>query len=1035
MILSDLSVKRPVFATVVSLLLITFGIVAFTMLPVRELPDITSPKVSIHTSYRGASADVIESKITNVIEDQLGGIDGIRSIESQSMHGVSRLTIEFTTDTDMEVAANDVREAMSRVTWRLPDEAESPIVWKDSGSGESILNVTLQSDTMSPVELTDYAERTLQDRLSLVDGVSAADIYGGRQYVMRIDLDPIAMAARNLTAMDVQNALNRNNVEMPAGSLKGDQRSLPVRLLRDYDDEEAFRRLVIRQSGHSAVYLEDIATIRTGPKQEESLSKVDGKNVVTIGIVPISNANPLEVINNVKREMAAFEPFLPEGTYLGTTHDSSVFIQGAIDEVYTTLAITIGLVVLVLYIFLGNVRATLIPAVTVPVSLIAAFVVIWLLGFSINILTLLALVLAIGLVVDDAIVVLENIHRHLEMGKPPLYAAWHGAREVGFAVVATTVVLVMVFVPVIFMGGMVGILFREYALTLAGSVCFSSLVALTLSPMMGSKILKANSKPSRLTQFTERQLTRLENTYENIVSIFVRRKMLGLIILIASVGCSFLLFNQVPKAFMPQEDRGSMFVVIRGPEGSSYPAMKESVEEIEAVLLPKIGDGVVRNAYVQTPGWGAMGDNSGIMILTFHDWKDRDMSVFEFSDLIRKEFAQIPHVQAFPIVRSFMGGSNNPVQFVVGGGSFDQLVEWTDLLMALAGENPGLSDLDVDFNQNQPQMEVTINKERAQQLGVSAEEIGITLEIMLGGKDITTFIERGEEYDVHVKGIEDRFVSADDLSKLYVRSATTGEFIRLDNLVSIEEVGKSARLRHYNRNRAITLSASLNDGYSLGEALDFLDQLVVDNLPPEAIINYKGESLEYRSNQSSILYVFALALIIVFLVLAAQFESFVHPFVVMLTVPLGIAGALAGLLLTGETLNIYSQLALIMLIGLATKNGILIVEFANQLRDQGLAFERAVIQSARLRLRPILMTAFTTVAGSVPLLLATGAGSESRFAIGVVVFFGVLVSSLLTIFVVPSMYALLAQKTTSPEHISQQLEQQILQQTDQQPAT
>ena len=1028
MILSDLSVKRPVFATVVSLLLMTFGLVAFSMLPIRELPDITTPRVSIHTSYTGASADVVESKITNVLEDRLGGIDGIRSIESQSMHGASRITVEFSTDTDMEVAANDVREAMSRASWRLPDDAESPIVWKNSGTGESILNVTLQSDTMSPVELTDYAERTLQDRLSLVDGVSSADIYGGRQYVMRIDLDPMAIAARQLTAVDVNNALLRNNIELPAGSIKGDQRSIPVRVLREYNDEDAFRRLVIRQTSTSTVFLEDIASIRTGPKVEESLSKVDGRNVVTIGIVPISNANPLEVINNVKREMEAFAPFLPEGTTLGTTHDSSVFINGAINEVYRTLAITMGLVILVLYIFLGNARATLIPAVTVPVSLTAAFTIIWIMGFSINILTLLALVLAIGLVVDDAIVVLENIHRHLEMGKPPLYAAWHGTREVGFAVVTTTVVLVTVFLPVVFMGGMVGILFREYAVTLAGSVVFSSLVALTLSPMMGSKFLKKADKPSRVSQFTEHYFGKMEAGYERLVAVFVRRKVLGLSLLVASVAASAILYQQVPQAFMPREDRGSIFVVIRGPEGASYPSMKEAAEDIEALLLPRIGDGVVEYSYLQTPGWGAMGDNSGIMILGLKNWEDRDISVFEFSDIIREEFATIPHVQAFPVVRSFMGGSSNPVQFVVGGGSFDQLVEWTDLLKDLAEENPGLSDLDVDFNQNQPQMEVSIDREKAQQLGVSAQEIGTTLEIMLGGKNVTTFMERGEEYDVFVKGLEDQFLSADDLSRLYVRSLTTGQFIRLDNLVSIREVGKSARLRHYNRNRAITLSASLNDGYTLGEALDYLDQLAVDHLPPEAIINYKGESLEYRSNQSSILMVFALALVIVFLVLAAQFESFVHPFVVMLTVPLGFAGALGGLLITGETMTIYSQLALIMLIGLATKNGILIVEFINQLRDKGIGFETAVIQGSALRLRPILMTAFTTVAGSIPLLMATGAGSESRFAIGIIVFFGVLVSSLLTLFVVPSMYALLARKTTSPEYVGQQLEQQIAEQ-------
>ncbi|MGI9274143.1 MAG: efflux RND transporter permease subunit [Endozoicomonas sp.] len=1026
MILSDLSVKRPVFATVVSLLLITFGVVAFTLLPIRELPDITSPQVSVYTAYTGASSDVVESKITNVIEDRLGGIEGVRSIESHSMHGASRITIEFTTDTDMEVAANDVREAMSRVTWRLPDEAESPIVWKNDGSGQSILNVTLQSDTMSPVELSDYADRTLQDRLSLVSGVSSADLYGSREYVMRIELDPIAMAARRITATDVQRALRQDNIELPAGQIKGEQRSVQVRVLRDYNDEQDFRRLVVRQSGSSTVYLEDIATVRTAARQEESLSKADGRNVVTIGIVPISKANPLQVIKNVKQELEDFAPFLPEGTTLGTTFDASLFIQGAIDEVYSTLAITMALVVLVLYIFLGNARATLIPAITIPVSLLAAFIVIWVMGFSINLLTLLALVLAIGLVVDDAIVVLENIHRHLEMGKPALLAAWHGTREVGFAVVATTVVLVAVFVPVVFMGGMVGILFREYALTLAGAVCFSSLIALTLSPMLSSKILKLDAKPSRLTSVTDKYLSKLELAYEKLVTVFIRKKWLGLVLLLASVGASVALYPALPKAFMPREDRGSIFVVIRGPEGSSYPAMKESAEQIEAVLLPQLGEGIVKYSYLQTPGWGSMGDNSGIMIIGLEDWDDRDMDVFELSDLIRQEFARIPHVQAFPIVRSSLGGgSSSPVQFVVGGGSYEQLVEWTDLLMEMAEENPGLSDLDVDFNQNQPQMEVSINRERAQQLGVSAEEVGTTLEIMLGGKNITTFMERGEEYDVYVRSPEEQFLSADDLSKLYVRSMTTNEFIRLDNLVTIQERGKAARLLHYNRNRAITLSASLNGNYSLGDALDYLDQLVVDHLPAEAIVNYKGESLEYRSNQSSIAFVFGLALVIVFLVLAAQFESFVHPFVVMLTVPLGIAGALGGILLTGETLNIYSQLALIMLIGLTTKNGILIVEFANQLRDRGMAFDKAVIEGAKLRLRPILMTAFTTVAGSVPLLLASGAGAESRYAIGVVVFFGVLVSSLLTIFVVPSMYALLAKKTTSPEHVAHQLDQQI----------
>lgn len=1029
MILSDLSVKRPVFATVVSLLLITFGVVAFLMLSIRELPDTTPPKVSVYTSYSGASAEVVESKITNVIEDQLGGIEGIKAIESSSSHGSSRINIEFTPDRDMESAANDVRESMSRVTWRLPDEAESPIVWKNSGSGESILMVTLQSDRMSPVELTDYAKRTLQDKLSLVDGVSSADIYGAREYVMRIELDPVAMAARKLTANDVKDALKRDNVELPAGEMTGSQRTLQVRVMRDYNTVEDFRSLVIRQKGSSTVYLRDIADIRADAKDVESMAKANGRNVVTLGIVPLSQANPLDVVKNIKAEINAFTPFLPEGTMLDTTYDASVFIEGAIREVFDTLFVTMGLVILVLYIFLGSARATLIPAVTVPVSLISAFIIIYALGYSINLLTLLALILAIGLVVDDAIVVLENIHRHLEQGESTLVAAWKGAREVGFAVVATTVVLVMTFVPIVFMEGTIGRLFSEYALTLAGAVTFSSLVALTLSPMLASKLLKLNVKPTRINRLTSHCLEQLESHYERLLKVFLRRKWLGLLFLVGSLATTAVLYPIIPQTFTPPEDRGVIFVIVKGPEGASFDSMKASMEDIESRLMPELGQGVVRFMSLQTPGWGTMGNNSGMLIVGMENWEDREMTAFELARKIRQLTSDIPNVSAFPVMRSSIGGrSQAPVQFVVGGGTFDQLVEWTDLLAEKARTNPGLTDIDLDFNQNQPQLEITINKERAQQLGVSAEEIGSTLEIMLGGTTATTFMERGEEYDVYLKAPEKAFRTTEDLATLYVRSRTTGALIRLDNLVSVQEVGKAAQLKHYNRNRAITLSASLVGNYSIGEALLYLDNLVAENLPAEAVVNYKGDSLDYRTNQSSILLVFGLAMIIVFLVLAAQFESFVHPFVVMLTVPLGIAGALAGLLLSGETLNIYSQLALIMLIGLATKNGILIVEFANQLRDRGLPFEQAVVQAARQRLRPILMTAFTTIAGSIPLLVSTGAGSESRFSIGVVVFFGVLVSSLLTIVVVPSMYALIARRTTSPDHVSRELEQHLVNQ-------
>ncbi len=1026
MILSDLSVKRPVFATVVSLLLVTFGMVTFLMLPLRELPDVSSPKVTIVTSYSGASANVIESKITDPIEGQLSGIEGIKFIDSTSSNGSSRIQIEFYPDRDMDNAANDVREAISRVSRRLPDEADDPIVWKDSGNGDAILYVMLKSETMSPVELTDYADRTLKDRLSLVDGVSSADLMGAREYVMRIELDPVAMAARGITAPDVEAALKKDNVELPAGEFDGSQRTLQIRLRRDYNTVDDFRRLVIQQDGSGTVYLEDIATIRTGAKEAKQLFKANGFNTVGLAIVPMSQANPLDVIEKVKEEIEQFRPFLPEGTEINWTYDASTFINSAINEVYATLAITVGLVVLVIYCFLGNLRATLIPAVTVPVSLVSAFIAIYALGYSINLLTLLALVLAIGLVVDDAIVVLENIHRRLETGEKPLIAAYRGAREVGFAVIATTLVLVMTFVPIIFLDGTIGRLFSEYALTLAGAVCFSSLIALTLSPMMGSKLLRLDTKESRLSKKLNTLIAGLEKGYGVLLNLTVKRKWIGVSLLATSLGLTALLYPLIPQSFTPKEDNGSIFILVRGAEGASFESMEESMELIEQRLLSYIDDGPVNNITVIAPGFRSMGDNSGFLVLNLKDWKDREQSAFELSAQLRKKLASIPNVTVFPVLRSSIGGrTKSPVQFVVGGGSFDQVQQWADILIEKARTNPGLTDIDIDYNETQPQVELTIDKVRAAELGVSAEAIGNTLEIMLAGKTSTTFMERGEEYDVYLKATTGRLISPKDVAALYVRSNTTGQLIRLDNLVKTEEVGQAARLPHYNRNRSITISANLTNGYSLGEALDYLDQQAVELLPAQAIIDYKDESLDYRSNQSSIYAVFGLAMVIVFLVLAAQFESFIHPLVVMVTVPLGLAGALFGLLVTGETLNIYSQLAMIMLIGLTTKNGILIVEFINQLRDKGLAFQEAVIAGAQKRLRPILMTALTTVAGSIPLLMAHGAGAESRFAIGVVVFSGVLLASLLTLIVVPSIYALIAGNTQSPEFISRKLENQL----------
>ena len=1027
MILSEVSIKRPVFALVISLLLVFFGIACFQSLTVRELPDTSQPVVMVHTVYDGANSEIVETRITDVIEGQLGGIEGIDNIRSNSHMGLSYIGITFHSDRDVDAAANDVREALARVINRLPPEADPPLVRKADDDSRPVITVNLYSDTMTRLELTDYANRVMIDRLALIDGVSTANVRGGEEYVMRIQLNPIAMSARDVTVNDVEDALRRNNIQLPAGEMTDQYRTLPVSVNRNFNTAEDFGSLAIRRDGETTVYLRDVADVAATGRESESMRRRNGVPVVALAVYQLSHANPLEVVNNVKQEIERIEPFLPEGVTMDTSGDSSIFIQAALDEVFSTLFVTVLLVIIILYVFLGNARATLVPAVTVPVSLISAFMLLMVMDYSINLITVLALILAIGLVVDDAIVVLENIHRRLDLGEPPLVAAWNGVREVGFAVIATTLVLVATFVPILFMDGVIGRLFSEYAVTLAGAVIFSSLVALTLAPMLSSKLLRANIKPTRLNRWVEKQQGKLADRYARLLHKIIARKWLGVLLFISALAATATLYPMLPQAFSPREDRGNVFMMIRGFEGTNFHNMEQILTEAEQVLLPEVGHNGVESVYIQTPGWGGnIGTNSGAIIVQMDDWADRDNSTFDVGAQMNEALAQFPGIRAFPVYSSSIGGRTQaPVQFVLGGGTFDQLLEWYDIIYGHASDHPGLTDIDIDFHQSEPRLELSIDQQRAQELGVTIEDINGTLDVLLGGSNITRFIERGEEYDVYLRASEERRESIDDFGNMYVRSRTTGELIRLDNLMTVNETGGSPILRHFGRIRAVTISANLVGNYSLGEALDYLDQLVIDHLPDEATVDYQGESRDFRHNQSSILMVFGFAMIIVYLVLAAQFESLIHPLVVMMTVPLGIAGGLLGLLLLGETLNTYSQLALIMLIGLSAKNGILIVEFANQLRDQGKAFNDAVIEAAKLRLRPIMMTSITTIMGSVPLLISVGAGAESRFSIGVVVFFGTLVSSLLTLVIVPTMYALLCQKTKSPEYVARQLDAQF----------
>ena len=1030
MILSDVSVKRPVLAAVLSILLIGFGLLAFDRLPLREFPNIDPPVVSIETVYPGASADVVESRITRIIEDRIAGIEGMRFIESSSEDGRSQISIEFDIDRGVDSAANDIRDRVSGVLDNLPVEAEPPDIQKASSDDDVIMWLNLSSDQLTVPALTDYAERYLLDRFSVLDGVARVRIGGKQSYAMRIWLDRNQLAARGLTVADVENALRTENVELPAGSIDSGERQFTVRIKRQFITADEFSRLVISKGNDTHLTrLGDIARVERTAEEDRLFFRGNGVPMVGIGIIKQSTANTLEVARAAKAEMQRLNPTLPKGMVIDQSYDTSVFIEGAITEVYKTLAIAIVLVILVIYLFLGSIRATLVPAVTVPISLIATSIVLLALDYSINMLTLLALVLAIGLVVDDAIVVLENIHRRMEKyGETPLVAAFRGSRQVAFAVITTTVVLVSVFAPIAFLQGDVGRLFSEFAITMTAAVVFSSFVALSLSPMLASKILRPSSSDNTATKLVDTGFRRLQRGYHTVLAGALRRKWITLLVFIAVGAASSWLLTHIPDEYTPKEDRGAFFVLVNGPEGASYEYMKKYMDEAEDRLMPLVESGEVTRLLVRAPrSFGNVAIfNSGIIIVGLDDWGTR-RSAWEIMDDVRARLDNLPGVKAFPVMRQGFGARiQKPVQFVIGGGTYEQLASWRDILLAkLKQDNPGFIGLDWDYKETKPQMQVVIDYDRAADLGVTVSNIGRTLETMLGSRQVTTYIDEGQEYNILLEGERDAQRTPTDIQNIYVRSERTGKLIPLSNLVQLEEFADSTTLNRYNRVRSITLEANLADGYSLGEALSHLEGLVEEHLPSKVIIDYKGQSRDYKFTGESLLFIFMLGIMVVFLVLAAQFESWIHPFIIMLTVPLAMTGALFGMYLTGQTLNLYSQIGLIMLVGLSAKNGILIVEFANQLRDQGREFHQALIEASDTRFRPIIMTGITTAAGSVPLLISTGPGTETRYVIGVVILFGVIASTLFTLFIVPVAYDLVGRRTSSPKAVSQQLEKEL----------
>jgi len=1022
--LSDLSVKRPVFATVISALLLSLGIFSLFQMPLRETPDIDPPVVSIQTNYTGASAAIVESKVTQVIEDEISGIEGIETIESGSQDGRSNITITFTIERDIDGASNDVRDRVSRVLDRLPEEADPPDISKADADTEPILWLNVISSSYTELEMTDYIDRFLIDRLSAINGVSRIRLGGEKRFAMRIWLDRKKMALRDITVSDIEDILTRENVELPAGRLETAARNFSIRTLRKYSTPEDFRALVLRRGQNGAlVRLGDVAEVVIGAEEERREFRAGGRPGLALGIIKQSQANTLEVARAVKAEVEKIKPAFPDGLDIVVTTDYSIFIEAALTEVNRTLAITAILVVVVIFLFVGDVKATIVPAITVPISLISSFIALALFGFSINILTLLAMVLAIGLVVDDAIVVLENIYRRVRKGEPPLLAAYRGARQVGFAVIATTIVLIAVLMPISLIPGDVGRLFGEFALTLAATVFFSSVVALTLCPVLCTLLLSHEIGPNRLSRFTDKRLDSIRDVYSKMLEWFMARPLIAVFFTLSALTIIFVLGQRIPSEFVPPEDRGSFYVFSNVPDGTSYAYSQARQREVEGEMLKLIGEGKPGETFLSfAPSFNAIG--GGFNIINLKNWDERDISVHEAARQAFMTMRQYPGAifLAFPRRGLGAGRAAQDLQIVLGGGSFDQLRELRDEMIEALGKNPNIYGIDSDYNETTPQLTVDIARDRAADLGVSVETIGRTLETMMGSRTVTTFIKGGEEYDVILQaGVNDRRTPS-DLNNIYVRSTTSNTLIPLSNLVSLKEIATADTLNRFNRLRAITISASTREGYPIGDAVDYVKEIAEDILPDSASLDFKGQARDLAQSSAALGLAFGLSLLVVFLVLSAQFESFKHPFVIMIAVPFAIASALFGLAASGQTLNIYSQIGIIVLVGLAAKNSILIVEFINQLREKGMDADDAIIVACRERLRPILMTSLSTSLGAVPLMLATGAGSEARVAIGVVIFYGVFFSMIFTLFVIPVFYGLIGRNTRAPNAIELEVE-------------
>lgn len=1000
--LSEVSIRRPVFATVMSLVIVLVGVVSYDRIPVREYPNVDTPVVNVTTTYKGASAEIVEAQVTQVLEESLAGVEGIDFMTSINRQEQSQITINFKLDRDPDGAAADVRDRVSRVRDKLPDEISEPVIQKVEADAQPIMYLAFYSDRHSPLEISDYADRYVKDQLQTLPGTAEVRIFGERRYSMRIWLDPERLAARGLTPQDVEGALRRQNVEVPAGRIESQKAEFTVLSETDLRTVPQFENLILADVNGYLVRLSDVGRAELGAQDERRIARYNGKSTIALGVVKQATANPLEVSAAVRDVLPRVRANLPEGMEVQVAYDKSRFIEESLKNVFSTIGEAVVLVVLIIFVFLRSIRATLIPLVTIPVSIVGTFALMYFAGFSINTLTLLSLVLAIGLVVDDAIVMLENIVRHVESGMPAREAAFLGAKEIGFAVMAMTLTLAAVYLPIGFMAGKTGRLFTEFAWALAGAVLVSGFVALTLSPMMCSKLLRHDHQHGAAYMAFERGMAGLTDGYRAVLKFALRHRAIVLLLGLAVAGSSFFIFSQLKKELAPYEDQGIVVGIVVAPESATIGYTDTYAKEIETILSknPNL------ERYFVVAGFPTV--SRGIAFAGLKPWDERTVTAKDVQRQLMPQFMQVPGVLAFPILPAPLGQSvrAKPVEMVIlTSRPYDELQAMAEALIGEIGDEPSLINVESDLKLDKPQIRVTVDRDKMADVGVPVETLGRTLETLLGGRQVTRFKREGKQYDVIVQVADIDRTNPDDLRRIHVRDGG-GTMVALSNLVKIEETVAPRELNHFDQLRAATISATLAPGHTLGEALDALEKAAKAVLPISAQVDYAGQSREFKTSSADIYVTFVLALAFIYLVLAAQFESFIDPFIIMLTVPLSITGGLLALYLADGTLNIYSQVGLVTLIGLITKHGILIVEFSNQMCEVGKSVHDAVVEAAVMRLRPILMTTGAMVLGAVPLAVASGAGAVSRHDIGWVIVGGLLVGTFFTLFVIPTVYTL-----------------------------